>query len=347
MHFGHFTKPQSPIADEGQPPQANALAYAISKSAPHFGHFTSLFVGNPSLVLLLFTPYKNFLQLKSVMHPNGGAECDLNIIAGVVIRWESCMARVWIQDMTWEEVKEMLEKTDVAIVPVGSTEQHGLHAPLGTDSMIAIKLAEEVAEKTGVVVAPPLWFGWSPHHMAYPGTITIRPEVMTEIVVDLCKSLIQHGFRKIVVINGHREANLPPLKEAAWRVREDTDAYVAIVDPFYIGDTVGRQIRTSEPGGIGHADELETSHMLYLYPNLMKMEKAVKNIPKPRKFHMFDPYVQTDRVFIPSTIEDFKKRTAPSGVSGDPTKASREKGEKYHKALINNLVEFIEQLKSA
>ena len=136
--------------------------------------------------------------------------------------------KVWLQEMKWEEVRDHLQKDDVVIIPVGSTEQHGTHLPLGTDSMVAIALAEDAAKEAGALVAPPIWFGWSPHHMAYPGTITIRPETLIELIMDVCRSLIYHGFHRVIVLNGHRVANMAPLTIAATTLREQTGAYVVV-----------------------------------------------------------------------------------------------------------------------
>lgn len=250
----------------------------------------------------------------------------------------------WLYDMTWKDIEVYLQSNDTIILPVGSTEQHGLHLPLGTDSYVAIKLAGEVGTRTGTVVASPLWYGWTPHHMAYPGTASLKAETLTQVVVDLCESFVYHGFKKIIVINGHREANLPPLKIAASKVRNATGAYVAIVDPFYIGDTVAREIRTSEPGGIGHADELETSHMLYICPELVDMEKSVKNIPPQGHFHHSDPFVAADRLIVPSSVESNKLAGGHSGVTADPTVANSAKGQVYHQRVMDNLVQAVEDI---
>jgi creatinine amidohydrolase len=145
----------------------------------------------------------------------------------------------------------------------------------------------------------------------------------------------------LIVINGHRTANLPPLQIAASRIRNETGAYVTLADPFYIGDTMSREIRESPPGGIGHAEELETSHMMYIFPELVNIKKAVKNLPKKKKFHVADPYVEADRTLTPSTLESFRRATEPSGVTGDPTLSTLEKGKRLHKALVDNLVELI------
>jgi len=99
----------------------------------------------------------------------------------------------WLRNLTWEDIKEQIKVAKgTVILPVGSTEQHGPHLPVGTDTM----------------VAPPLWFGWSPHHMVLPGTITIRPEILIEITSDIIGSLNQHGFDKFIFVNGHRIVNV-------------------------------------------------------------------------------------------------------------------------------------------
>lgn len=251
------------------------------------------------------------------------------------------MEKLYLYEWTWAEVRDYLKKDSVIILPFGSTEQHGLHLPLGNDALVAIRLAEDAARATKTIVAPPCWYGWSPHHMAYPGTISIIPETLTRVLYEVLRSLIYHGFKRLIVINGHRMANLPPLQIAASRIRNETGAYVTIADPFYIGDTMSREIRESPPGGIGHAEELETSHMMYIFPELVNIKKAVKNLPKKKKFHVADPYVEADRTFTPSTLESFRQATKPSGVTGDPTLSTLEKGKRLHKALVDNLVELI------
>jgi len=167
------------------------------------------------------------------------------------------------------------------------------------------------------------------------------PETLTRLLYEVLRSLIFHGFKRLIVINGHRKANLPPLEIACSRIRNETGAYVTIADPFFLAETTAREIRESPPGGIGHAEELETSHMMHIFPELVDIKKAVKNLPKKKKFHVMDPYVIADRVFTPSTLESFRKATQPSGVTGDPTLSTVAKGERLHRALVNNLVELI------
>lgn len=252
---------------------------------------------------------------------------------------------VWLQELTWEEVKAHLELDDVVILPCGSTEQHGTHLPLGTDSMTAIGLAVDAAASAGALVAPPLWYGWSPHHLAYPGSVTLVPEHLAAVVVDIGRSLAYHGFGRLVIINGHREANLAPLRIAVTRLANTTGQAAVIVDPYHFGAQVGQAIRASDPGGVGHADELETAHLLYLRPELVKMDKAVRNMPREARFFLSDPYVPGDRVITASSIEAYRERTWPYGTSGDPLPARRDKGQLYHETMVSDIVALIEDLR--
>ncbi|MBM7713348.1 creatininase family protein [Siminovitchia sp. FSL H7-0308] len=251
------------------------------------------------------------------------------------------MKSVWLQENKSHDVEEYLKHKKSIIVPIGSVEQHARHLPLGTDSMVAIKVAEEAAKQSGILVSPPLWLGWAPHHMAFPGTITLKPETLIELVYDVCKSLIYHGFEKIHIFNGHREANLPPLKIAATKLRNETGAYISILDPFYVAYEIGKEIKVSEPGGVGHAAEMETSHMLYIHPELCNLEEAVKNIQEKHRFLSHDPFVEGDTVFVPSDVALYREGALNIGVVGDPTVSTKENGEKYHKQLVENVVEFI------
>ncbi|MBO8157385.1 MAG: creatininase family protein [Bacillaceae bacterium] len=251
------------------------------------------------------------------------------------------MNSVWLQENKWKDVENYLQKRKTIIIPVGSVEQHAKHLPLGTDSFVAIKLAEDVAKETGTLVAPPLWLGWAPHHMAFPGTITLRPETLTSLLYDVAKSLIYHGFEKLVIINGHREANLPPLKTAVTKLRNETGAFLTIVDPFYIGSEIGKKIKKSEPGGVGHAAEMETSHMLHIHPDLCDMDQAVKNVAENHRYFSHDPFVSGDTVFSPSDVHEYRSKTNHVGVVGDPTVSNKENGKIYHEALVHNISDLV------
>lgn len=251
---------------------------------------------------------------------------------------------VLLQNMSWEELDIAKEKAKgVAIVPIGSTEQHGFHLPLGTDTMVAMTLAESAAEKAGVVTTPPVWFGWSPHHMVLPGTITIRPEVLVELLYDVLESLSKHGFDKIIAINGHRIVNISWMQIAAERAQRNLGIKVMIADPAYLSKDL---IAGLGFGPIGHAEEIETSHMLYRYPQLVHMEKAKDNPVKVHELYSVDPAYKNDTMcYVPSRIKDMESSAKiAGGTTGTPSKADKDKGKIYHEHIVDNLVAVIKEL---
>lgn len=259
---------------------------------------------------------------------------------------------IWLHELKWPEVAEYLESNDTILVPVGSIEQHGTHLPLVTDAAEAADVAGEVARRAGVLATPVLWFGWSPYHLAFPGTISLAAETLVRAVEDICCSLVYHGFKRLIIVNGHRVANLPPLEIAQTRVRNRTGAYVALVDVQLVARKEIAELCAGMPGAIGHACEVETSHMLHTHAELVDMSKAVANVhpPDPRYLSHFaplDPYQDKDMIGLKSTIEEYGEHQRPLGTAGDPTLASPEKGRRIFEAIVANTVEVVERAKRA
>ena len=178
-------------------------------------------------------------------------------------------------------VQEYLKHDDLILVPIGATEQHGRHTPLMVDTGWAIAVAEGAALATGTLVAPPQHVGWSPHHLAYCGALTFRPETLISVMVDIGESLIHHGFRKIVFVNGNRIANLPPMEIAAAKLRFSTGAYVSVVDAGLIARREVGEI--CQAGENGHGGDSETSFMLHWRPDLVDMSQAAPGKPHRRR----------------------------------------------------------------
>ena len=250
---------------------------------------------------------------------------------------------VWLQEMKWPEVKEHLAASKRIILPVGSTEQHGSWLPLGSDTLVAITLAEEAARQAGVLVAPPLWFGWSPHHMAMPGTITIRAEILGEILYDEISSLARHGFESFVVLNGHRLVNIPWMQIAAERAQRQLGVKVVIFDPAYMSKEIVDRLGC---GPAGHAEEIEGSHMLYRYPDLVDQSQARDYVPENHGLYRVDPRDPHDTLcYVPGTEEAVREIGAVSGgCVGSPTRASRDTGKIYHEHLVSRLVQVLQKL---
>lgn len=253
----------------------------------------------------------------------------------------------WLQDKSWKEVESLVRTSGgVAILPVGSVEQHGYHMPTGTDSYVAITLAEDAALQTGAVIVPPVWFGWSPHHMVLPGTVTVRPEILAELTFDIAASLAHHGFDKLIMINGHRIVNVVWMQMAAEKMQRELGITVKIFDPAYMSKEI---VSSLGFGAVGHAEEIETSHMMYRYPELVHIELAKDNPVTESRLYSVDPAYQQDTLcYVPSTYEHARKNAEiAGGTSGEPTKSDAEKGKAYHEHLVKRLTEVVEMMKKS
>jgi creatinine amidohydrolase len=250
-----------------------------------------------------------------------------------------------LQHMTWEEFKAEVEQDQVVILPFGSVEQHGQHLPLGSDSLVAIALAEAASERTGAVVAPPLWFGWSPHHMVLPGTITVRPEVLIEVAYDIVESLARHGCKKFLMINGHRLVNIAWLQIAAERLKRNLDVKIALFDPGYMHKEIVGELGF---GRIAHAEEIESSHMWHCYPELYHEDRVRDFVHEPTPLYNVDPSYPGDTLcYIPSSPKEMAESVERAGgTSGRPSQASPAKGKRYHEYLVERLVQVIEMMRS-
>lgn len=255
---------------------------------------------------------------------------------------------IWLHECSWPDISGYLEECDIVLLPVGATEQHGRHLPLFVDTGWAMAVAEGAAKATGILVAPPLHVAISHHHMAYSGTLTLRPETLAQVVVDIGESLIYHGFKKIIIVNGNRIANLPPLDTAASRLRHVSGAYVAVVDVSLIAK---REVYKIFGDGLGHAGDCETSFMLHRYPEFVDMAEAkwkVSSHSDPsEKYNGLHARIEApfdaNSAFVWPTVEEFRSATETNdGVGGDPRPATRSKGESAVRSIVKNLADYID-----
>jgi creatinine amidohydrolase len=205
-----------------------------------------------------------------------------------------------LADATWTEVRET--DTRLALLPVGSTEQHGPHAPLGTDTLLAeaVAVAGAEAHDGPVVVAPSLPVGVSEDHRAFDGTLWLSPDTFRAAVRELVGSLAAHGFDRVVVVNGHG-GNVPALREACARVTRDG---VAVAVPFTWFDAV------DAPEPMGHGGALETAMLRHVHPDLVD-EAAVEAAAAAAADRWGEWVAGTNVAYDTETF-------APEGVVGDP-----------------------------
>ena len=257
----------------------------------------------------------------------------------------------WLHKLRSPEVAAYLSSKDMILVPVGATEQHGPHLPLSVDTDWAVAACEGAAEFSGVVVAPPIQYGWSPHHMDYAGTITLGADTLRQVVFDVCTSLICHGFYHVVIVNGNRIANLQPLEIAAVQLQNKTGARVAVVDTGLIARTEIRSICEADDGGLDHAGEAETSFAMYR--RFSDVDSAAVT-PRPVNADsgeftypiVLDPSDNRNAVSLFETPNQYLKSHGLSGYHGDPTLASPEKGKAMVDAISTNLAKFLKEFAS-
>ena len=242
-------------------------------------------------------------------------------------------------EMTWPEAKKLFQKVDVALLPVGSIEQHGPHLPLDTDAFDAQHLAHQVAEactNPKPIVLPLVPYGVSYHHEDFHGTIGISPETLSQLVYEIGMSSAGHGITKLVIINGHG-GNSPALHLAAQMINRDAHIFTCVDT----GETSDHDISalTETPNDV-HAGEIETSAALAVRPHLVRIEKARKFIPRFSSRYL--------NFTSKRSIEWYAQvvKISPNGVLGDPTKASAEKGREIWNVMIKNLTELVESLKT-
>jgi creatinine amidohydrolase len=231
------------------------------------------------------------------------------------------------------EVKEKIQESRVAILPIGAVEAHGPHLPLGTDNFLAERLSNRVAEKTGAFVLPTLPYGqvWSLKN--FPGSINISNESLISFIVDIGISLYEQGFRVFAMINGHL-GNAVAMKEAARKLYSQFPDF-EILYLFYPGvKKVTEEVRETKSSHASyfHACEIETSYMLYLAGEYVDMDKAISDIPT----------IPMSADVTPTPWEEFTN----SAVLGDASIATKEKGEKIIEVAIENMIKLIEGAKS-
>jgi creatinine amidohydrolase len=251
--------------------------------------------------------------------------------------------KLW--ELRWNEVAALDRRSTLIIQPTGAIEQHGHHLPIDTDifnsTNIALRAAAAVnARGAGkVLVAPPLWWGTSPHHLAYPGTISLRMETMSAVLVDICASLAKHGFYRILFLNGHG-GNVGVLTATALRISEEVGITPAVASYWgLIRDTL-RSLGESANGGMGHACEMETSMQLHFRAERVALDQARLDMPRQLTSFSCVDFRDPGPVMIPW---DFM-RDSKTGAMGDPTKASGDKGGKIIDAAVDRVVALAGEL---
>jgi creatinine amidohydrolase len=243
------------------------------------------------------------------------------------------MESIHLEEMTWPMVRDAMEQGYTTIImAVGSIEQHGHHLPHGTDTYLGDCLAERFAMKLGkTLVAPTIRPGCSMHHMDFPGTISISPETLIELLKETCLALDHHGFKNIILIPSHG-GNFSPVNVAVQSIAPKLKAnLIAVTDLMgLIGIFKEKVAVTGQPpeAAGGHAGAGETSFMLAYKPELVRKKEWKKGYIGP---------------FTNKYVRKGFRAVTPTGVLGDPTVSSSEAGELIIEAVSDMLVNTIKR----
>lgn len=254
-----------------------------------------------------------------------------------------------IADLAPPDIRTYLLEKDIVMIPIASLEQHGPHLPLSTDTIQAEEVARRAGERAQVLYTPCVWMGYSPQHMYEPGqgtgTITIRPQVLLDLYYDIARSLIHHGFNRLVFVNNHG-SNTKIIDPLLRRIRYDTGAFVVLSKLYgerYGGLTEGIMENPPEETPGWHSSELETSEVMAHNADLVRMDRAVNQKVKrpdwfPEGFIKLDgaPDVEFEgyQYFVFATEHsDFTE----SGIIGNPFRGTAEKGERVYELFADHL----------
>ena len=234
-----------------------------------------------------------------------------------------------LAELTWPTVAALIEEGhDLAVLPVGATEQHGRHLPLSTDSEIAATICLAASQRTGVPILPTLRFGSSGAHTdKWPGTLSLSPRLLVEVAVELARWVRASGFRKLLVVNAH-VGNVAPLKVAIDEIRAEGGLRAGLVNWYELTSEIAAEATADATDW--HAHAAETSLMLHLRPELVRRDEIRDDLDR------------TDGLVFSYTVAE----TSVDGLTGAPSRGTAEAGARLFEAVVAALAERIERART-
>ena len=248
-------------------------------------------------------------------------------------------------EQNWPDAGQAERQQKVVVLPLGSLEQHGHHLPLLTDTMIGTEIARRAAEelKDEALFLPMLWVGASDHHRAMPGTVSLQNNTYVQVLIDILESLIGGGYRRIFLLNAHG-GNITPARMATYDVqlrnyKQMPDLWLSFSSWWHLAAPQVAGLTNVEQESVSHACELETSMILQLRPELVRMEAAVgANVDFDSAFYCPD-FSGPSRVDVPRAFS----QVSQTGAFGHPEISTPEKGEALFGAAVGEVVAFVRE----
>ncbi|MDQ2050128.1 creatininase family protein [Natronolimnohabitans sp. A-GB9] len=241
---------------------------------------------------------------------------------------------MYLPDHTWPELGEYVASDSLAVVPLGSTEQHGPHLPEGTDHMIAEALAREATERSGFLCTPPIPIGVSSHHRQFHGTMWVEPSVFRDYVESLSRNLTYHGIDRIVYVNAHG-GNVDHLREVGRRLHRDETAFAI---EWMWDESIPQLIEDHFDTPGPHGGPKETAMIMHIAEELVREDRLEEARDGGATFDY-----DAERVHGATTFYD-SIENSPNGVFGDQTDATPEIGAELFEAATEQLVALLEWL---
>lgn len=238
--------------------------------------------------------------------------------------------------LSWPEMNEAIARQPVVILPTASTEQHGRHLPLDVDLFLTESICLAVGQRAAgkVLVLPPIPYGLNLHHIDFPGTIHVEPEVFIAFALNVTKSVAYHGFEKLLLVNGHG-SNVPLIDVIARRTTLETGSLCASCHYITLALDAFRKVMRSDV--IAHADEFETSLYLHLAPERVKMDLA------GAADDVMGSYLSSDSTTPFVRFNDYWSRWTDLGVHGDARPATAETGRLIFETTVSRLLELVDE----
>ncbi len=243
---------------------------------------------------------------------------------------------------TWPEIKAA-DKDRVVILPVGATEDHGPHMVLDTDTLIVTRIAEGVAQAIpeDALLMPSIPYGFNEHHKDFPGVIYIQPETLIDFIVDITRSLAHHGFRRILLLNGHG-SNHPVLDLAARKTVIETECICVSASYWNLIKADIAEHRKSPMGGIAHGGEMEASMYLHFDPEHIYLDRAERQIVHSEDSRFFSLDLADGGKAM---LMRWWSAQTPDGTMGDPTIADAARGKAFYDAAVRETAGLVREIR--
>lgn len=244
--------------------------------------------------------------------------------------------------MSWQEIRDAQKSNPVVLIPAGTVETQGPYTYVGLECVMPQRLGEEVARRTNALLLPTIPFGYSAMFQDFPGTISVRPQVLTDYYEDVVRSIARHGFDHLLFLAMHIP-NQPMMEHVANRVRDELGLLIAWINPGKLSATVMKEVSPNFAAARGHGADPGLSMALYLMPDAIDQSRIVPNQSEKTyqglKVEGLTPMFQDYPLDMALRLEDI---SPVSGGYGDPKYASAEQGEKMFTRMVDHVTALVE-----